>query len=124
MTTMSGLISASAAEQQVAPVRPVGVVDRLALRVRQSGKPLVGRRDRRQRQGRDARPGKSRHRRAAGHHGHREPVFGKCGGDAAGAGEVADAEQMLHIEQDGRAAHGVVCHSCSNNAVSWRMLLW
>ena len=53
-----------------------------------------------------------------------EPVFGKCGGDAAGAGEVADAEQMLDIEQDARAAHGVVCHSCSNKAVSWRMLLW
>ena len=114
MTTMSGLTSASVAEQQVAAARFVGVVDRLARRVGQSGKSLVGRRDRRQRQGRDPRPGKARHRRAAGHHGHREPVFGERAGDAAGAGEVADAEQMLDIEEDARAAHGVVCHSCSN----------
>ena len=103
---MSGLTLGERLEQQVAAARLVGVVDRLARRVGQFGKSLIGRRDRRQRDGRDARPGKARDRRAAGHDGHRKPVFGERAGDPAGAGEVADAEQMLDVKEDARATHG------------------
>ena len=51
-------------------------------------------------------------------------VLGERACDPAGAGEVADAEQMLDVEEDARAAHGASCHSRSNRPVSWRMLLW
>lgn len=65
---------------------------------------------------------KARHRQAAGHDSHVKTVFHQCIGDAAGAGYVADAEQMLDIEENTRCRHDAFCHSASNRPVSCRML--
>ena len=112
-------------EQHVAAARFVSVVDRLARRVGQFGKSLVGSGDR---------SAASRSRPPAP-----EIPEPPCRLSrrlpqtrlrrARPATRLARAtwpmpEQMLDIEENARAAHGEVCHSRSNRPVSWRMLLW
>ena len=120
---------AEGGQQHVAAARLEGVVDRSAVQVGEAGEAGVARDHRRQRDMADAGAGKAGNRRAAGDHRHVEAVGAKRLRDPAGAGEVADAEQVLDVEEDagepaGGAPHQAARHSVSNRSFSWRMLTW
>lgn len=55
-------------------------------------------------------PGKPGNRRVARYHGDREPVLDHGGGDAAGARQMADAEQVLDVEEHLWPAARRGCH--------------
>ena len=96
-------------EQQVAPCRPIRVVDGNVIAVAQRHEARVRDPDRRQLH--DAHP--ARHapadRHAAAHEVHVGSRVGQRLGDEAGAHQMADAQQMLDIDHDdwhGRAPKG------------------
>ena len=88
-------------EQLVAPTRPIGVVDGVAVGIAQYREIAVG--DAQRRQLHDAHAG--RHALAYGHSSAHEVNVdshaGKGPGHEARAHQVADAHQMLHMDQDG-----------------------
>ena len=116
MTTMSGLDLGKRLQQQVAAAWPCRRRrSALPSSVGQSGKSLVGGRDRRQlRRCRCPGPGKPGTGVPPVTTVTAKPSSASAAGDPAGAREMADAEQMLDIEEDARARSSAACHSCSN----------
>lgn len=119
-------------EQHAGAVVLEGIVHRRAIGIDEACKIAIGHRHRRQFDMANAFARKARNRRSACHHRHVEAIGDQCMGHAAGAGDMADAEQMLDIEKHAGSVrglgcsgsgHGVFSHSCSKRFLRSVMLV-